>query len=734
MDGRTPPVDAGKKKKPPACDRCKTKRVLCHPSAQGCPRCHEKGVPCTTTPVVRRKPQKKKDNLAELVSAAPPLVATPLDSLPFPPAVLAPPSAPTPSPPAPIPPTAQTPYASYATPVASTSQLPYGTLVVVPRVHVEVTAALAKHLFTCESLFPSSLISHPTFTECTLHARLEALGWNVHLLPLPSRALAYAIFAVSSLISFAPEIIGEHEPRPTSFADVALYPEADWRIFGQRRKMTCRALAAGALQFAKEADVLLEPTVENASTCMLMNMLANSDDLPPKSRPWQAAYLSHVRALAESNGTSEPLPINAVRWACYMCVESIADASEGRMNLTRADELLFVGGEPPEMPAYIKGLQHTLERPVDRTLWPDLKPYCLLFLKTARELTTNLLGAHVRRLPLDEHAVLQSLSALHDLHAAADGLSQIVLRLLDQYQPMAVNFFPAAIAGSGKIRMNRAGSLGAMRCLAIFTWTSLVLPLYREMRRRSQLNHQHRSLSFDSTSASQRLSAERVETYVRQARELCFLAVEPLAECLVTAPVTIVALNRRKTMEEWATFVVEELELGTVDMDDKTSRMVEHLVSILRHHSYVYSTTAIDNLVSELESRLYAYRLVNQPTLYEMPTPTFFNPPSQPDPSFPPGASSSTSFLATAASTPGAPADNPLNSASAPFGLPIFPDALAAADLSASSSFSSLPFDAGTASGGQPAFTEEDDYYAHNFVALALEQSRAMESLASQMW
>ncbi|CDR45497.1 RHTO0S11e00892g1_1 [Rhodotorula toruloides] len=37
---------ASKPKKPPACDRCKAKRVLCHPNPAGCPRCVEKGVDC----------------------------------------------------------------------------------------------------------------------------------------------------------------------------------------------------------------------------------------------------------------------------------------------------------------------------------------------------------------------------------------------------------------------------------------------------------------------------------------------------------------------------------------------------------------------------------------------------------------------------------------------------------------------------------------------------------------
>lgn len=41
---------ANRKTKPPACDACKARRVLCHPQPHGlpCPRCAEKGLMCVT--------------------------------------------------------------------------------------------------------------------------------------------------------------------------------------------------------------------------------------------------------------------------------------------------------------------------------------------------------------------------------------------------------------------------------------------------------------------------------------------------------------------------------------------------------------------------------------------------------------------------------------------------------------------------------------------------------------
>ncbi|KAJ7447281.1 hypothetical protein B0H11DRAFT_2082827 [Mycena galericulata] len=59
-------VKQTKRKKPPACDSCKARRVLCHPTTDGtpCPRCKEKGNKCTTTPAIRGRPPKKHSGIS----------------------------------------------------------------------------------------------------------------------------------------------------------------------------------------------------------------------------------------------------------------------------------------------------------------------------------------------------------------------------------------------------------------------------------------------------------------------------------------------------------------------------------------------------------------------------------------------------------------------------------------------------------------------------------------------
>ncbi|GAA5916018.1 hypothetical protein JCM6882_003498 [Rhodosporidiobolus microsporus] len=499
-------METQKKKKPPACDRCKAKRVLCHPDPRGCPRCVEKGV--------------------------------------------------------------------------------------------DISPALAKHLFDCFPQTPQ--YCHPV-VETTIRDTLEALNWNVDLLPLSSRALAYAMFAVAALVSFSPEIIGHDGPCPTSWAAVSADGQ-DLRAFGRRRKAACLRLQADALRCAREADVMIEPTLENTATCVLLNSLMDLDEQSPTSRPFHAAFLSHVRSSAESAGV-EPLPLHAVRWGCYLAVQGLADISEGRFSLTRFDELLFVGGDPPEPVAYSKGLQATLQRPVDRSLWPDLKPFCLLVLQTTRNLTADVLGAHARRRPLDEHGLLRSLEALHHLRTGSCHFADIMDRLLEPYQPLEVNLFPGGPTKSGKI--NRAGALGAMRCFTVWTWTGCVLPLYREIQRRSRLNHANPQSSFASPDPATRLAAERLDVYLKQARELCFYALEGVIEICPDAPVTMVALNRRGTVPEWAQFLLEELEAGTTPRQ-ACQRFVEPLVISLKHHGYIYASATVDDIIARLERFLFS--------------------------------------------------------------------------------------------------------------------------------
>ncbi|GAA6028621.1 hypothetical protein JCM8097_007315 [Rhodosporidiobolus ruineniae] len=601
-------MESGKRKKPPACDRCKAKRVLCHPSPQGCPRCLEKGIVCTTTPVVRRRPQRKPDPSSQ-AAAALPLLATPIEGQAAP----APPPLPTVPVPTPISSSTsadwlpQPPSASI-TPPSSTTSAPFQSNAIAPAVlpTVEITPTLAKHLFDAFSQTPQS--SHPALFNNPLFSTLDSLSWNVQQLPLPARALAYAIFALSAQLSHSPSVIGIDGPVPSSFADVGSFGP-DLRQFGRRRMRVCQALRRDAVWLAKEADVFFEPSCDNAATCMILNALDSTDETPPPSRVWHAVYLSHIRAQAQGT-VDEPIPLHAVRWACHFAIDGLADIAEGRMGLTRADEMLYVGGEPPDPAQYMEGLEATLSRPVDRTLWPDLKPYCLLLLSTFRGLC-ELLGAHAKRRPADEHAFLRHLDRLHYLRLAAVHFSAIMDRLLEPYDRNQPSLF--LNLGAPKKSANRAVALGAMRGFVIWAWASTVLPVYEELQRRSRLNHENPAASFESTDPQTRLAAERLEMYRKQARDLCYLALDDLVDFARNGPLTYITHNRRATFPSWAAFLLEELQSGAVVLDERLASHTEALITSLYRIGYSFASPTIDALITQLDAFLQAYRLANPP-------------------------------------------------------------------------------------------------------------------------
>ncbi|GAA5867892.1 hypothetical protein JCM8547_003407 [Rhodosporidiobolus lusitaniae] len=488
------------------------------------------------------------------------------------------------------------PSSNHASPVASTS-----------RVTIEMTPLFAKHL--CDCFFQSAYISHPTLSNFTLRDSLEALNWNVELLPTSARAQARAIFAVAGLFSFSPLIVGSDGPTAGSFAEVsALAP--DLRSFGRRRREAVRALKLEAVRAAKDADVMLEPTVENCATCMLLNVLSDLDEPLPVSRPWHAAYLSHLRALSDMiDNQTEPMAISAVRWGAFFASESLSDLPVGRLALTRSDELLFVGGDPPEPASFLRGLEATLERPIDRSLWPDLKPLCLLYLATTRELVTDLLGPHARRLPLNEHALLKSLNRLHELRRICLKHGQIMTRLLEPYEPLDRNLFPVPC---GRVRHTRSGALGAMRAFSIWSWTSFAVPFYREVQRRAREAKLGATLADANGDPAAQLQAERLDVYLRQARDLALLALESFASIVEGAPVAFLT-QTRQVVPAWAQFVVEELENMTVLLDDKLCALIDTLIVGLKHHGYVYSSSATDFSIAKLEGFVLGYRVSTQP-------------------------------------------------------------------------------------------------------------------------
>ncbi|TNY17096.1 hypothetical protein DMC30DRAFT_406782 [Rhodotorula diobovata] len=442
-----------KRKKPPSCDHCKAKRVLCHPSPQGCPRCLEKRIPCTTTPVVRRKPTRKTQHTdgrshessveataagSSSGAASTPVpvaqqAATPAAPPTFPHLLSANPGASAPqlaavssAGAAPLPPAA--PFAvplynpmggSSASPmptsdptvlpstlVASTSQVPYtanpaqaSTAALASNAPslrrpdlVQPSPAFARHLFDC--FRNTSLYDHPISRGSRLQELLEPVGYRLELLDPQARTMAYASFALGALMSFDPAIIGTDGPGASSFNEMELVcgQLGDLRQFGRRRVSACGVMREHALKMAKDTDVLLEPTRNNAASALILDFLTNLSDARSPNRPWLAAFMGHVRVLCDTGELNIVDGAQTV-WGLHLGSDMFTELSSGRLTATAADQLALVGDLDVDLDAFEKKLRSWLPVPQLHDVFREtLHPFALAQLAISRELADNILA------------------------------------------------------------------------------------------------------------------------------------------------------------------------------------------------------------------------------------------------------------------------------------------------------------------------------------------------------
>ncbi|KAJ7776947.1 hypothetical protein DFH07DRAFT_798267 [Mycena maculata] len=345
--------------KPPACDNCKARRVLCHsqPNGAPCPRCVEKNTICITTSVPRGRPRKN---------------------------------------PLPTPKEIQTD----VVPLASSSSLVvlYPQLVS-QQLHdnlnecPELTPELVAHLFECFDLLPP--VIHPLIKVTSIKATIRAAAFQLHLLPPQSRVLALCAIALSSLLSFHEAVLGPG-PRPHSFADEAFFSsKSEVRSCGLRRSAVFRALRAEAFKAAWDTGIMLQVSNENTLSCYLLDVLERIDSCAP-SRPWATAYTSHVRALAPTWRAAAISEAFLAHWAGILMAEALrATQSRKPVLITRDDQLLLSGPEPPSLEALLASLEISAGKPNVNILFHTMQPYTFHITCLARQLWETITGDNV---------------------------------------------------------------------------------------------------------------------------------------------------------------------------------------------------------------------------------------------------------------------------------------------------------------------------------------------------
>ncbi|KAJ6622088.1 hypothetical protein B0H10DRAFT_2015213 [Mycena sp. CBHHK59/15] len=561
-DADSPPDK--KRKKLPACDSCKSRRVWCHPQPNGnsCPRCRERGIACTTTPVTRGRPRKKR--------VASPDIALSQNSGSSPSAEI-----------------------TNSPLLASGSKTPYETALIPtyigpldPTASLDLSPELVHHLFECFAQLPHS--TNPIYHGTTLRCALAAVAWSINLLPPQPRVLAHCVCALAASIAYHPEVLGPGV-RPSSFFDrIVFMLGADLRAYGVRRAPVFRALHARALRLAFEAGVLVDASEDNAMSCVLLEQLDRQHE--KSSRPWAGAYLSHARTLAASwNGVGEGN--RPALWTGFLMSEALAAlALRKPVLVTHNDQLLLTGAPPVSLEQLLDLVQLAVQQSTKRStidLSLVMRPFMFHSTRIAREMWENITGDYARRQPLSETAVMRIVAELTTLQRIRDLVSvefEPVLqseRDADASANAIPSFFAPYVARHSQHMNVRA-------CLHALTigYTDLVLALHEEIAFRESCGHYTAHVADSARDA--RWERERLALLGRQ---VCELARRAAPSRLHLTHVQVDSLHR------WARFCLE-------DGADPDGAIAETVTGALKLIGYSWDLSMSSALIARLEAHV----------------------------------------------------------------------------------------------------------------------------------
>ncbi|KAJ7029452.1 hypothetical protein C8F04DRAFT_1116436 [Mycena alexandri] len=529
-----------KRVKPPACDSCKARRVLCHsqPNGAPCPRCVEKGTVCTTTPLPRGRPKGRKTQRRLEPTATP-----------------------------------STACGSVSLQSSSNGSGSPPSLGVILRVESQFDPGFVAQVF--EGVFGTPF-NHPLISATSIQDDVRAASFQLNLLPPRARVLALCIAAVDSLISFHEAVLGPG-PRPQSFGDLDFFSsDANVRQCGVRRATICRALHAETVKAAREADILLEPSSENAASCFLLDFL-DQTNLYRLSRPWAGAYISHLRALAPLWRATRPLSMGeAAVWSAFVMAEALTSTEE-RMPIliTRHDQMLLTGTDTPSLDALLASLTAT-EKPGLYVVWPAMQPYMVHVTSLARQLYETINGDLARLKPLSEPVVIKFLSALTTLHSVDSILlDRVAASIADidlAHTPTPIRGVPPTIDSAAR----------SCALAAVIGFAGLVLPFYHELEQRLPDEPRAR---------------ERMRVFCAQARGFACEAAEELARVIRWLPGVQFPPTSYRVLYAWADFA-----LGCAPEDTKDLEAITMELKLMAYSLDIYADPQVVSLIDRIDA------------------------------------------------------------------------------------------------------------------------------------
>ncbi|KAF7316154.1 Beta-lactamase/transpeptidase-like protein [Mycena indigotica] len=574
--------------KPPACDSCKAKRVLCHAQTDGkpCPRCVEKKILCKTTYVPRGRPRK-----------------------------------PTPT---------ETSETSSVALIPASSSRVTGLL---------TNPDLVKHLFKCVTKLPFH--THPLFRELDLEKTVAAASWRLDLLQPHAFVLAHCICAIAATIAFHPDILGVDIDLPNSLFDPKhFYLGADLRPYGARRAQACRLLHEAAIRVAGDARIHLETSEYNTLSCFILDSL--EEDVESSSRPWAASYMSHVRTLMAS--WPDTLP-NRGHWSGYIMGEALRAVMHRKpVTITYADQLWVLQGPPPSLESVLESSQKelaTLKHPAYfcfRCIEPctenspslrydNSRDGLVLFhtITLCRNFYEKISGDFARRRPLSELALRDTLETLTTMHA----LITFCFAKVDFPDPLSLRQAPELLRTANRPETSAHVRICASgMCLIL---VGLVITVHNELEKRdneARLSSTSTVNGISSSTAEEQPSSRpgpspwssaRIAFLRSQARDLALSVLPDLRRVLTLQEFAIYGYaGRIANLLRWAEFCLQEadqrggiLGVGMAIGDHgaaDTAQTYERIFFELKGIGFSHAGPQLDMLIERMEVHLAMFR------------------------------------------------------------------------------------------------------------------------------
>ncbi|KIK66858.1 hypothetical protein GYMLUDRAFT_37937 [Collybiopsis luxurians FD-317 M1] len=542
-----------KRKKPPACDYCKARRVLCHPQPDGpCPRCVEKGVNCTTTPVVRRKRRTK----AEILASESHRVQTSSSSTPASSASISTPS------------TGREESAAVILYSRHSATNILGEPLPVPPT-LELPPEIVQELF--ETFRDSHYNVHLFLRRSKLEESLRLNSWDPLRLHPQDRVLVHCIITVASLFSANSFILGNAQVTPehidifSSNAPLKASVVPDLRPYGLRREPLVRQLWAEAIWLGNQEGITTNPSRENAASCWLLGHLSYMM-LGNGSSPYQCASAHHMKFLVENQRfDASPLSLHG-----HMLIDAVGALLSGKSISFSSNEERFL--VPVHQPETLEQLISSCSASSWTTsdAFMSVHAFAHHYLHLARETLENLTGAFARSQPLNEGFLIKHFASLDLFHTfLVAGLDQIA-RLRQQLESRINGSEPPLPPPLQLFHLR------SFRHGVVIAWSSLILTVYELVRDRSV----HFTLSpssnnsttgyINSTTAADRFR-ERMQMHHNLARSLMARTAVELCEVLRDSPNPL-RFTYRGDLAKWARFLMEE-NLNVVNVNGMISRV-----------------------------------------------------------------------------------------------------------------------------------------------------------------